>query len=65
MAVIDTVGLTKYYGAALGVVDLAGIRRRLGRRWAYRLRETITIGSGADWRLLLELLAKQYGRYAA
>jgi hypothetical protein len=26
-------------GAALGVADMAGIRRKLGSKWAYRLRQ--------------------------
>ncbi|MDD3181112.1 MAG: hypothetical protein PHQ04_12340 [Opitutaceae bacterium] len=39
--------------AALGVPDLEGIRRRLGARWAYRLREAITLSNDAEWGMLL------------
>jgi len=44
-------------GAALGVEDMAGIRLKLGRRWAYRLREAITLASPDDWTLLLSVIA--------
>lgn len=40
-------------GAALGVVDMDGIRRKLGPKWAYHLREAITIASDRDWSMLL------------
>lgn len=44
-------------GRALGVVDMDGIRRKLGSKWAYRLRESITLSSEEDWQELLALLA--------
>ena len=40
-------------GAALGVADLDGIRRKLGPKWAYRLRESITLATPKDWQQLL------------
>ena len=43
-------------GAALGVTDLDGIRRKLGPKWAYRLRETITLETDESWQLLLASL---------
>ena len=43
-------------GAALGVVDMDGIRKKLGCKWAYRLREAITLSSAEDWQLLLNVL---------
>jgi hypothetical protein len=43
-------------GSALGVDSLDGIRRRLGSRWAYRLRESITLADETDWRNLLGLI---------
>jgi hypothetical protein len=39
-------------GAALGVDDMAGIRRKIGAKWAYRLREAITLGTEEDWQVL-------------
>jgi hypothetical protein len=50
------------FGAALGVVDMAGIRQKFGRRWAYRLRETITLASPEDWQILLQSLRERYVR---
>lgn len=44
-------------GAALGAEDMAGIRRKLGPKWAYRLRENITLSSEGDWQCLLQTLA--------
>ncbi len=38
---------------------MKGIRRRLGVRWAYHLRETITLGNEEDWSLLLSMLQTQ------
>lgn len=46
-------------GRALGVADMGGIRRRLGPKWAYRLRESITLSSVEDWQLLLAVMAEQ------
>ena len=44
-------------GATLGVSDMEGIRRRLGPKWAYRLRESITLASADDWQLLLSMIS--------
>ena len=44
-------------GAALGVVDMDGIKKKLGPKWAYRLRDSITLATPEDWRLLLSVLA--------
>jgi hypothetical protein len=46
-------------GAALGVLDMDGIRRSLGSKWAYKLREAITIATNEDWRLLLSMIARK------
>jgi hypothetical protein len=43
--------------AVLGVDDTDGLRRKLGPKWAYRLRDTITTASEEDWQLLLRSLA--------
>jgi hypothetical protein len=43
--------------AVLGVGDMEGIRRKLGSKWAYRLREAITLDSNGDWQHLLSTLA--------
>ncbi len=40
-------------GGVLGVEDMAGIRDKLGRRWAYYLRETITLSDDSAWSLVL------------
>jgi hypothetical protein len=45
--------------AALGARDMQGIRHRLGLRWAYHLRETITLGNEGEWADLLSLLKAQ------
>jgi hypothetical protein len=42
---------------AIGAKDMPAIARKLGRRWAYRLREAITLSSEEDWRTLLQVLA--------
>ena len=42
--------------AALGVEDLTRIGRKLGPKWAYRLRKTITLASEEDWQLDLHSL---------
>ncbi|MBX3751082.1 MAG: hypothetical protein KF897_13430 [Opitutaceae bacterium] len=54
-------------GRTLGVEDMAGIRDKLGRRWAYYLRETITLSDDADWSLVLAVLcaADQAGAYSS
>jgi hypothetical protein len=44
-------------GLALGVVDMEGIRRKLGPKWAYRLRESITLSSPEDWQILLTVIS--------
>ncbi len=49
-------------GAVLGVEDTEGIRRKLGPKWAYRLREAITSASEEDWQLVLHCLAPESGR---
>jgi len=43
---------------ALGVGDMEGIRRKIGSKWAYQLREYITLADDADWQVLLALLSK-------
>ena len=45
--------------AALGVEELAGIKRKLGPKWAYRLRKTITSASEEDWQLVLHGLGPE------
>jgi len=44
-------------GAALGVTDMDAIRHRLGSKWAYRLREAITVAAEDDWQRVLRSLA--------
>jgi len=44
-------------GRALGVVDMEGIRRKLGAKWAYHLRESISLATTEEWQLLLSILA--------
>ena len=44
---------------ALGVGDMKGIRRRLGCKWAYQLREYITLADDKDWQVLLILLSSE------
>jgi hypothetical protein len=39
---------------AVGVKDYDGLRRKLGRKWAYELRETIMKADDAEWRGFLE-----------
>ncbi len=47
-------------GVALGALDLDGIRRRLGPKWAYRLRDAITLANEVDWALVLGALAGEF-----
>lgn len=44
--------------AVLGADDLASLRECLGLRWAYRLREAITLSSADEWMLFLSILAQ-------
>lgn len=44
--------------AAVGASDLSSLRERLGSRWAYRLREAITLSSEVEWVLFLRVLAQ-------
>lgn len=43
--------------AALGIPGMEGLRSRFGPRWAYRLREAITLSSDEDWELLLGIFS--------
>lgn len=43
-------------GAALGVTDMEGIKQKLGPKWAYRLRESITLSTPNDWTDFLSML---------
>ena len=43
-------------GAVLGVEDTDGIKRKLGPKWAYRLRDAITSACEEDWQLVLRCL---------
>ncbi|HVT73941.1 MAG TPA: hypothetical protein VHD61_12465 [Lacunisphaera sp.] len=45
---------------AVGASDLSGIAQRLGRRWAYQLRESITLASREEWQLLISVIASNY-----
>ena len=47
-------------GRALGVSDMEGIRRKLGSKWAYHLRERITLSTPEEWNLLLSVIAERY-----
>ena len=51
-------------GAVLGVADIDGIRRKLGPKWAYRLREVITFGNEEDWGMVLCSLRAEFNRAA-
>jgi hypothetical protein len=44
-------------GKTLKVEDMAGIKRRLGSRWAYHLRDAICFSSDVEWRIVLSSLA--------
>jgi len=44
-------------GRAVGVADIGDIRRKLGPKWAYHLRESIALASDADWADFLLALA--------
>jgi hypothetical protein len=48
-------------GASLGVTDMYGLRRKLGPKWAYRLRDVITLGSDEDWAIVLSWLRADFG----
>ncbi|HVT73854.1 MAG TPA: hypothetical protein VHD61_12015 [Lacunisphaera sp.] len=41
----------------LGVTDMVGIRRKLGSKWAFHLRESITLASNEEWQFLLSAIA--------
>lgn len=44
-------------GTALGVCDFDGIRSMLGPKWAYRLRESITLATAEEWDFVLSAYA--------
>ena len=50
-------------GAALGVVDMDGIRRKLGPKWAYRLREALTLAVEAEWQRVIQSLRYSAGEF--
>lgn len=47
-------------GAALGVDDTEGIRRKLGPKWAYRAREAIILATDGDWRMFLSVIRVEF-----
>jgi hypothetical protein len=44
--------------AACGTADLDGLKRRLGPRWAYRLRGAITTSTFEEYAMVIASLAK-------
>jgi hypothetical protein len=44
--------------AALGLSSMDEIRRRLGAKWAYQLRDAIILSNDADWDLLLRVMGQ-------
>ncbi|HWA27713.1 MAG TPA: hypothetical protein VG734_18805 [Lacunisphaera sp.] len=44
--------------SALGVIDMEGICRKLGPKWAYRYREAISLASSEEWKSLLSIVAR-------
>lgn len=44
--------------SALGITELSGIKVRLGKRWAYRMRESITLASRNEWSEMLACLRR-------
>lgn len=44
----------------LGAADMDGLRLKLGSKWAYRLRETITLSSTEEWCEYLSCLKQCY-----
>lgn len=47
-------------GSALGVEDMTGLRRKLGPKWAYRLRDAITTSGQDEWQSVLLALKTAY-----
>jgi hypothetical protein len=47
-------------GATLGVGDMTGLQRKLGTKWAYHLRTSITLSSETEWQELLHVLALRH-----
>jgi hypothetical protein len=45
--------------AALRVKDYEGLNRKLGRKWAYELRETITMAEEEEWRKFLACVGEK------
>jgi hypothetical protein len=46
--------------SAIGVDDIEGIRKQLGRRWAYRLRESITLATEENWQAVLTAVGREF-----
>ena len=44
--------------AAVAVTDYNGLKRKLGRKWAYELRKIITATDEKDWKDFVEYLNK-------
>lgn len=51
-------------GATVGAADIPALRRKLGPKWAYRMREIITWGPEDDWLLILASIRAGH-RFAA
>jgi hypothetical protein len=47
-------------GAVIAVADIDGLRRKLGPKWAYRMREIITLGTEDDWLLILASIRAEH-----
>lgn len=47
------------FGKAIGVDSMDGIRQKLGPRWAYRMREAITLCSENEWTDILRIFELQ------
>lgn len=48
-------------GGVLRVADTDGIRRKLGPRWAYRMRGAVMLASEEDWQIILDSLTAAHG----
>jgi hypothetical protein len=54
----------KELAAAVGVPDMDGLRRKLGPRWAYQLRQSLTLDRPDGWQELLGVLRSDDSRAA-
>lgn len=48
------------FATSIGAVDMTELKEKVGPKWAYRLREAISLANPQDWEHLLQLFRRNY-----